>query len=236
MALPCPVKIPGPGRSTGPLHTSPSFVLSQSHGETSASGGLAQDLAVWAEAILWLMYMFWARDGWACPGWSAMARQTGWRWRGSSLSSSWKMWLVTLQEEWRTQRANVDIERAADPDHRDEDVVWVTAGDAYANRTVTIPRPSAPDSSTRPTPSSRPPATPCQLPRASTEARKTDPRDQGRSRPYLAAVDPQGPRLRLRRYVVSPDGSPTQSSITADKPSPSLGMAKASRSSCSAER
>jgi hypothetical protein len=51
------------------------------------------------------------------------------------------MWLVTLQEEWWTQRANADIERAADPDHRDEDVVWVTAGDAYANRTVTIAAP-----------------------------------------------------------------------------------------------
>jgi hypothetical protein len=40
-----------------------------------------------------------------------------------------------------SHRANADIDRAADPDHRDKDVVWVTAGDVYANRTVTIPEP-----------------------------------------------------------------------------------------------
>jgi hypothetical protein len=40
-----------------------------------------------------------------------------------------------------SHRANADIDRAADPDHRDEDVVWVTAGDVFVNRTVTIPEP-----------------------------------------------------------------------------------------------
>jgi hypothetical protein len=40
-----------------------------------------------------------------------------------------------------SHRANADIDRAADPDHRDDDVAWVTAGDVYANRTVTIPEP-----------------------------------------------------------------------------------------------
>src|SRR5450631_337805 len=40
-----------------------------------------------------------------------------------------------------SQRANADIGRAADRGHRDEDVVWVTPGDVYANRTVTIPQP-----------------------------------------------------------------------------------------------
>ncbi len=40
-----------------------------------------------------------------------------------------------------SHRANADIDRAADPNHRDENVVWVTAGDVYANRMVTIPAP-----------------------------------------------------------------------------------------------
>jgi hypothetical protein len=40
-----------------------------------------------------------------------------------------------------SHRANADIGRAADRGHRDEDVVWVTAGDVFANRTVTIPEP-----------------------------------------------------------------------------------------------
>jgi len=40
-----------------------------------------------------------------------------------------------------SHRANDDIDRAADRDHRDEDVVWVTAGDVHANRTVAIPEP-----------------------------------------------------------------------------------------------
>jgi hypothetical protein len=40
-----------------------------------------------------------------------------------------------------SHRANAEIDRAADLDHRGEDVVWVTAGDVYANRTVTIPEP-----------------------------------------------------------------------------------------------
>jgi hypothetical protein len=40
-----------------------------------------------------------------------------------------------------SHRANADIGRAADRGHRGKDVVWVTAGDVYANRTVTIPEP-----------------------------------------------------------------------------------------------
>jgi len=40
-----------------------------------------------------------------------------------------------------SHRANADIDRAADSDRRDEDVVWVTSGDVYANRAVTIPEP-----------------------------------------------------------------------------------------------
>ena len=40
-----------------------------------------------------------------------------------------------------SHRANADIDRATDRGHRGEDVVWVTPGDVYANRTVTIPEP-----------------------------------------------------------------------------------------------
>src|SRR5450631_3946112 len=40
-----------------------------------------------------------------------------------------------------SHRANADIDRAADRGQRDEDVVWVTPGDVYANRTVAIPQP-----------------------------------------------------------------------------------------------
>lgn len=40
-----------------------------------------------------------------------------------------------------SHRANADIDFAADRDHRDGDVVWATARDVYANRTVTIPEP-----------------------------------------------------------------------------------------------
>ena len=40
-----------------------------------------------------------------------------------------------------SHRANADLDRAADRGERDDDVVWVTPGDVYANRTVTIPEP-----------------------------------------------------------------------------------------------
>src|SRR5664280_50241 len=40
-----------------------------------------------------------------------------------------------------SHRANADIDQGADPGHRGADVVWVTAGDVYANRTVPIPEP-----------------------------------------------------------------------------------------------
>ena len=40
-----------------------------------------------------------------------------------------------------SHRANADIDRTADRGQREEDVVWVTAGDVYANRPVTIPEP-----------------------------------------------------------------------------------------------
>ena len=40
-----------------------------------------------------------------------------------------------------SHRANADIDRTADPRQRGEDVVWVTPGDVYANRTVAIPEP-----------------------------------------------------------------------------------------------
>jgi len=40
-----------------------------------------------------------------------------------------------------SQRANADIDRAADRGRRGEDVVWVTPSDVYANRTVAIPQP-----------------------------------------------------------------------------------------------
>src|SRR5674476_22535 len=40
-----------------------------------------------------------------------------------------------------SHRANADIDRTADRGHRGKDVVWVTPGDVYANRTVTIPEP-----------------------------------------------------------------------------------------------
>jgi hypothetical protein len=40
-----------------------------------------------------------------------------------------------------SQRASADIDRAADRGHRGEDIVWVTPGDVYANRIVTIPEP-----------------------------------------------------------------------------------------------
>jgi hypothetical protein len=40
-----------------------------------------------------------------------------------------------------SHRANAEIDRATDRGHRGEDVVWVTPGDVYANRTVTIPEP-----------------------------------------------------------------------------------------------
>jgi hypothetical protein len=40
-----------------------------------------------------------------------------------------------------SHRANADIDRAVDRDHRGEDVVWVSSGDVYANRAVTIPEP-----------------------------------------------------------------------------------------------
>src|SRR5450631_1546420 len=40
-----------------------------------------------------------------------------------------------------SHRANAEIDRAADRGQRDEDVVWVTPGDVYANRTVAIPQP-----------------------------------------------------------------------------------------------
>jgi hypothetical protein len=39
-----------------------------------------------------------------------------------------------------SHRANADID-SADNGRRDEGIVWVTAGDVYANRTVTIPQP-----------------------------------------------------------------------------------------------
>ena len=39
-----------------------------------------------------------------------------------------------------SHRANVEVDRV-DNGRRDEDVVWVTPGDVYANRTVTIPQP-----------------------------------------------------------------------------------------------
>jgi hypothetical protein len=40
-----------------------------------------------------------------------------------------------------SHRASADIDRTADRGHRGKDVVWVTSGDVYANRTVTIPQP-----------------------------------------------------------------------------------------------
>jgi hypothetical protein len=40
-----------------------------------------------------------------------------------------------------SHRANADIEGAIDRGPRGGDVVWVTPGDVYANRTVTIPEP-----------------------------------------------------------------------------------------------
>src|SRR5665811_838163 len=40
-----------------------------------------------------------------------------------------------------SHRANADIERTADCGHRGKDVVWVSSGDVFANRTVTIPEP-----------------------------------------------------------------------------------------------
>jgi len=40
-----------------------------------------------------------------------------------------------------SHRANADIDRATERGHRGEDVVWVTPGDVYANRPVTIPEP-----------------------------------------------------------------------------------------------
>jgi hypothetical protein len=40
-----------------------------------------------------------------------------------------------------SHRANADIGRAADRTHEDEDIVWVTSGDVFANRTVKIPEP-----------------------------------------------------------------------------------------------
>ena len=40
-----------------------------------------------------------------------------------------------------SHRANADIGRAADGSHEDKDIVWVSSGDVYANRTVTIPEP-----------------------------------------------------------------------------------------------
>jgi hypothetical protein len=40
-----------------------------------------------------------------------------------------------------SHRANADVDRAVDRGHRGEDVVWVTPGDVYANRTVAIPEP-----------------------------------------------------------------------------------------------
>lgn len=38
-------------------------------------------------------------------------------------------------------RANAEMDRAADRDHRDEGVALVTPGDVYANRAVAIPEP-----------------------------------------------------------------------------------------------
>ena len=40
-----------------------------------------------------------------------------------------------------SHRANADIDRTADCGHRGKDVVWVSSGDVFANRTVTIPEP-----------------------------------------------------------------------------------------------
>jgi hypothetical protein len=40
-----------------------------------------------------------------------------------------------------SQRANADIDRAADQGHPAADIVWVTPGDVLANRTVAIPQP-----------------------------------------------------------------------------------------------
>jgi len=40
-----------------------------------------------------------------------------------------------------SHRANAEIDRAADRGHQAADVVWVTPGDVYANRTVAIPQP-----------------------------------------------------------------------------------------------
>jgi hypothetical protein len=40
-----------------------------------------------------------------------------------------------------SHRANADIGRAADGSHEDKDIVWVSSGDVFANRTVTIPEP-----------------------------------------------------------------------------------------------
>ena len=40
-----------------------------------------------------------------------------------------------------SQRANADIDRAADPGHPAADIVWVTPSDVLANRTVAIPEP-----------------------------------------------------------------------------------------------
>ena len=40
-----------------------------------------------------------------------------------------------------SHRANAEIDRAADHGHQAADVVWVTPGDVYANRTVAIPQP-----------------------------------------------------------------------------------------------
>jgi len=40
-----------------------------------------------------------------------------------------------------SHRANADIDRAIDRDRRGEDVVWVSSGDVFANRTVTLPEP-----------------------------------------------------------------------------------------------
>jgi hypothetical protein len=40
-----------------------------------------------------------------------------------------------------SHRANADIGRAADGSHEDKDIVWVSSGDVFANRTVPIPQP-----------------------------------------------------------------------------------------------
>jgi hypothetical protein len=125
-----------------------------------------------------------------------------------------------------SQRANADIDRAADRGQHAADVVWVTPGDVLANRTVTIPEPVR---------AGLVGATDALVQSASNAMSAAACLDRvTQDRPSGSAQEPNPPRSRRHEGPTHGSGrtpccatvAKPHTAMTADKPSRSLGVAR----------